>query len=160
MKTDIELRDDVLNELRWEPAVDAAEIGVAVKSGVVTLSGMVDYYREKLESEHAVLRVSEVRALVNQVEIRWPSPNLPTDMDIAEAVLNALEWDVNVPEGRIKAMVEAGWVTLRGNVDGQDQKTAANAALRDLKGIKGVINEIEVELTGDEVKEGSSTKGL
>jgi osmotically-inducible protein OsmY len=117
MKTDMELRDDVLDELRWEPAVNAAEIGVAVKDGVVTLTGSVDYYPQKLESERAALRVSGVRALANGVKIRLPGPNLPTDTDIALVVKNTLEWDVNVPDGRIQARVEDGWVTLKGEVE-------------------------------------------
>ncbi len=147
MKTDIELREDVLSELRWEPAVNAADIGVAVKDGVVTLTGTVDYYPQKLESERAALRVSGVRALANEVKIRFPGPTLLTDTDIALAVSKALEWDANVPEERIQMMVEEGWVTLKGEVEWQDQKSAADAALRDLRGVKGVINEIDVKLT-------------
>jgi osmotically-inducible protein OsmY len=158
MKTDIELRDDVLDELRRETAVNAAEIGVAVKNGVVTLTGTVDYYPQKLGTERAALRVSEVKALANQVKIRWPGSNLLTDTDIAQAVKNALEWDVNVPEERIQTMVEEGWVTLKGEVEWQDQKSAADAALRDLKGVKGVINEIDVKLTGGEVKDRMRSK--
>ncbi len=137
MKTDIELRDDVLDELRWEPAVNAAEIGVAVKDGVVTLTGSVDYYPQKLGSERAALRVSGVRALANGVKIKLPGPNLPTDTDIALAVSKALEWDVNVPDGHIQVRVEEGWVTLKGEVDWQDQKTAADAALPRPEGSKG-----------------------
>jgi osmotically-inducible protein OsmY len=152
MKTDMDLRDDVLDELRWEPAVNAAEIGVAVKNGVVTLTGTVDYYPQKLGSERAALRVSGVRALANGVKIRLPGPNILTDTDIALAVKNTLEWDVNVPDGRIQVRVEDGWVTLKGEVDWQNQKTAADAALRDMKGVKGVINEIDVKThRGEEI---------
>jgi osmotically-inducible protein OsmY len=145
MKTDIELRDDVLDELRWEPAVNEAEIGVAVKDGVVTLAGTVSCYAQKLESEHAVLRVPGVKALANGVRIKQPGSNLPTDTDIALAVSNALGWNVNVPDGRIQIMVEEGWVTLKGEVEWRSQKSAADTALRDLKGVKGVINEIDVK---------------
>lgn len=151
MKTDIELRDDVLDELRWEPDVNAAQIGVTVKNGVVTLTGTVDCYPQKLGSERAALRVSGVRALANGVKISFSGPNLPADTDIALAASDALKWDVNVPGGRIQTRVEDGWVTLKGEVEWQDQKTAAGTALRDLKGVKGVINEIDVKpLRGEE----------
>jgi osmotically-inducible protein OsmY len=153
MKTDIELRDDVLDELRWEPAVNAAEIGVSVKNGVVTLTGSVDYYPQKLESERAALRVLGVKALANEVRIRLPGSNPPTDTDLALAVSSALEWDVNVPDGRIQTRVEEGWVTLNGEVEWPNQKTAADTALRDLKGVKGVINEIDVKPLRSEEKE-------
>jgi osmotically-inducible protein OsmY len=151
MKTDMKLKYDVMDELNWEPAVNAAEIGVAVKNGVVTLTGTVDYYPQRLESEYAALRVPGVKALVNGVRIRPPGSNLLTDADVALAVSLALERDANVPDDRIQIMVEDGWVTLKGDVEWRNQKTAADTALRDLKGVKGVINEIDVNpLIGEE----------
>ena len=143
--TDLELKKSVEAELNWEPSVNAAEIGVAVKDGVVTLTGRVGSYWEKVAAENAAARVAGVRAVANELEIHLPSSNERTDEDIAQAAVNRLEWSVSVPKDRIKVKVSKGWLTLEGTVDWQYQKTAAEEAVRNLAGVKGVLNHIEVK---------------
>lgn len=143
--TDLELKKNVESELNWEPSVDAAEIGVSVKDGVVTLGGHIHSYTEKFGAERAADRVSGVKAVANELEVRLPDSNKRTDEDIARSAVNALEWSISVPSGRIKAKVSNGWITLEGNVDWQYQKTAAEDAVRNLIGVKGVSNFVEVK---------------
>ena len=142
--TDLELKKSVEAEMDYEPSVHAAEIGVAAKDGIVTLTGRVQSYWEKLAAERAASRVSGVKAVVNELEIRLPSFSERTDEDIARAALNALDWSISVPSERIKVKVSKGWITLEGNVEWQYQKTAAEKAVRLLTGVKGVSNLIEV----------------
>lgn len=144
MKTDSELQKDVLAELQWEPSVKANDIGVIVKDGVVTLTGNVDSFSEKWESEHAALRVSGVKAAANEIEVRLPGDYERTDEDIALAVTSALKWNSLVPEKRIRAVVEDGWVTLKGEVEWLYQKSSAETAVRHLIGVRGVINEVTI----------------
>jgi osmotically-inducible protein OsmY len=143
--TDLEIRKNVEAELSFEPSVNAAEIGVAVKDGIVTLTGRVDSYWEKIAAEEAAARVSGVKAVANELEVRLPFSNERTDEDIARAAVNRLEWTITVPKDRIKVKVSKGWVTLEGEVDWQFQKKAAEDAVRSLVGIKGVINHIMVK---------------
>jgi osmotically-inducible protein OsmY len=143
--TDLELKKSVESELNWEPSVNAAEIGVAVKDGVVTLTGRVESYWEKIAAERAATRVSGVKAIANELEIRLPTSSERTDEDIAQAAVRALDWYISVPSDRIKVKVSKGWVTLEGSVDWQYQKTAAEEAVRNLIGVKGVLNHIEVK---------------
>jgi osmotically-inducible protein OsmY len=143
--TDLELKANVESELKWEPSVNAAEVGVAVKDGIVTLTGHVQSYWQKIAAERAAGRVSGVRAVVNELEIRLPTSSERTDEDIARAALNALSWSVSVPADRIKVKVSKGWITLEGNVEWQYQKAAAKIVVRDLVGVKGVVNLIEVK---------------
>jgi osmotically-inducible protein OsmY len=143
--TDLELKKSVEAELNWEPSVNAAQIGVAVKDGVVTLTGRVDSYWEKVAAERAAARVEGVRAVANELEIHLPFSSERTDEDIARAAVNRLEWSVSVPRDRIKVKVSKGWLTLEGTVDWQYQKTAAEEAVRNLVGVKGVLNHIEVK---------------
>ena len=152
--SDLELKKNVEAELNWEPSINAAEIGVAVKDGVVTLTGRVESYWEKVAAERAAGRVARVRAIVNELEIRLPSSSERTDEDIARAAVNALDWFVSVPSDRIKVKVSKGWVTLEGTVDWQYQKSAAERAVRDLIGVKGVTNVVEVKprVSATEVK--------
>jgi osmotically-inducible protein OsmY len=142
--TDLELKKSVEAEMDYEPSVHAAEIGVAAKDGIVTLTGRVQSYWEKLAAERAASRVSGVKAVVNELEIRLPSFSERTDEDIARAALNALDWSISVPSERIKVKVSKGWITLEGNVEWQYQKAAAEKAVRLLTGVKGVSNLIEV----------------
>ena len=144
-KTDMELKDDVLAELKWEPSVDEAEIGVVVKDGIVTLTGTVESWPEKFAAERATQRVFGVKAVANEIEIRLPANGERTDADVAQAAVNALQWNVFVPRGSIQVSVTRGWITLKGNVDWQYQKTAANDAVRHLWGVKGVTDEIVVK---------------
>lgn len=142
--TDLELKKSVEAELNWEPSVDAAEIGVAVKDGVVTLTGGVESYWEKVTAEEAAWRVSGVKALANDLEIRLPSSSERTDEDVARAAVDRLKWTVTVPDDQIKVKVSQGWVTLEGNVGWQFQKQAAEDAVRSLLGVQGVSNLIAV----------------
>jgi osmotically-inducible protein OsmY len=143
--TDLELKKSVEAEMDYEPSVHAAEIGVAAKDGIVTLTGRVQSYWEKLAAERAASRVSGVKAVVNELEIRLPSFSERTDEDIARAALNALDWSISVPSDRIKVKVSKGWITLEGNVEWQYQKAAAEKAVRFLTGVKGVSNLTEVK---------------
>jgi osmotically-inducible protein OsmY len=143
--TDAEIRKNVEAELSFEPSINASEIGVAVKDGIVTLTGRVDSYWEKIAAEEAAARVAGVKAVANELEIRLPFSSERTDEDIARAAVNRLEWTITVPKDRIKVKVSKGWVTLEGEVEWQFQKNAAAEAVRNLVGIKGVINHIVVK---------------
>lgn len=142
---DLELKKSVESELNFEPSINAAEIGVAVKNGVVTLSGRVPSYWEKVSTERAAARVSGVKAVANELEVRLPGSSERTDEDIAQAAVDTLRWSVLVPQDRIKVKVSKGWITLEGNVDWQYQKSAAEKAVRKLYGVLGVSNLIEVK---------------
>jgi len=141
---DQEIHRAVLLELNWDAQVLASEVGVAVKDGVVTLSGWVDNFSKKWAAERAALRVRGVRAVVNQIEVRLDKANELTDVGIAEAAARALELDSLVPEESIKVSVSGGWVTLRGEVDGEYQRREAERVVRNLVGVKGVSNLITV----------------
>ena len=154
MKTDLELKKDVFDELQWEPIVDASAIGVIVKNGVVTLTGNVDRYPEKWEAEHAALRVSGVKAVANEVKVKLPSNYERTDADIARSATIAMDCNILVPSG-IQVVIENGWITLKGEVDWQYQKSAAETTVRHLTGVKGVTNEVTIKprVMPSEVKE-------
>jgi osmotically-inducible protein OsmY len=145
MKTDKQLRQDVQEELAWEPSIRDAEIGVAAKDGVVTLSGFVDTYAEKYLAERAAERISGVKAIAEELKVRLPSVFQRPDTDIAHAVVNALRTDIQVPDDKIQAKVEGGWVTLEGAVEWQYQKNAAERAVRYLAGVVGVANRIAIK---------------
>lgn len=143
--TDLELRREVETELQWEPSVNAAGVGVAARSGIVTLAGYVPSFWERYAAERAASRVAGVKAVVNELEVHLPSSSERTDEDIARAALNALDWSVTVPASQIKVKVSKGWITLEGNVNWQFQRKAAEKAVRDLLGVKGVVNLIDVK---------------
>jgi osmotically-inducible protein OsmY len=143
--TDLELKKNVESELNYEPSINPAAIGVAVKDGIVTLTGHVQSYWEKVAAERAAARVGGVKAVVNELAVRLPYSGERTDEDIAQAALNSLKWSVLIPADRIKVKVSKGWVTLEGAVDWQFQKTAAEKAVRKLYGVLGVTNLIEVK---------------
>ena len=146
MMNDSDIRRNVEAELRWEPSVhDPNAIGVGVKSGVTTLTGHAQSYAEKWAAERAAERVNGVTALVSELDVRLPSDFERTDQDIAQAVLNALNWNLSVPSGRVKVEVSKGWVTLDGDVDWKYQRDAAESAVRYLAGVKGVSNMINVK---------------
>lgn len=145
MKTDTVLKDEVLDELEWEPSIKATRIGVAVKNGVVTLSGEVESYHEKVEAQRATLRVEGVKGLASELEIHLPGTSHRSDADIARVALDALQWNSLVPADRIKVMVHKGWVTLEGDVEWGYQKTAAEEAVRRLTGVVGVSNQVAVK---------------
>ena len=144
MKTDIDLRDDILDELEWEPSLTATEIGVIVDEGIVTLTGCVYSFPEKWAAQKAALRVSGVKAIANDIEVRLPIENNRSDEDIARAAADALKWDVALPKD-LQVVVENGWVTLSGKAEWQFQKIGANSAVARLMGVKGVINNIKIE---------------
>jgi osmotically-inducible protein OsmY len=143
--TDRELQQDVLRELEWEPSINAAQVGVSVKNGVVTLTGHVESYAEKYAAETAAKRVLGVRAVANEIDVKLADMNMRTDEDIAMDAVNALKKHTLVPDDKIKATVSNGWITLEGEVGWQFEKEAAENAVRYLTGVKGVINEIRVK---------------
>jgi osmotically-inducible protein OsmY len=145
MKTDREIQIDVLDELRWEPSVNATDIGVTVKDGVVTLEGTVDSYAEKWAAEKAVKRLPNVKGLAVELEVKLPGSSERTDADIAKAAENALQWDILVPRNRITVTVERGFLTLEGEVDREFQRSAAERAVHHLTGVKGVSNQITIK---------------
>ncbi len=145
MKTDKELKQDVEDELDWEPRVNAAHIGVAVTNGVVTISGHVPSYAEKYAAERTAKRVYGVNAVADELEVKLPGSAVRSDEDIAAACIHALKDDYLVPEGKTKVVVSGGWVTIDGQVDWQYQKDAAFRAVRYLTGVVGVINNITVK---------------
>src|SRR6266478_101859 len=144
-RTDEEIQADVLEELKWDTRVRPNEIGVAVKEGIVTLTGWVDSYLKKMAAEDAAHRVQGVKAVANDIEVRLPGSAERTDADLAAAVLNALRWDAAIPTGTLDVTVSRGWVTLKGEVEYGFQKSSAERAVRRLSGIKGVINLITVK---------------
>jgi len=143
--TDTELQRDVLNELKWEPSVDAAHIGVSAKDGIVTLSGHVPSYAEKYAAERAAKRVYGVRAVANELDVKIPGSTQRTDADIAAAAVNALKSHLSVPADKIKVTVSKGWLKLEGEVEWQYQRIAAENAVRYLSGVTGVTNLITVK---------------
>jgi len=145
MKSDREIQIDVLDELRWEPSVNATDIGVMVKDGIVTLEGTADSYAEKWAAEKAVKRLPNVKGLAVELEVKLPGSSERTDADIARAAENVLQWDVLVPRNQIKVTVEKGFLTLEGEVDRQFQRSAAERAVHHLTGVKGVSNQITIK---------------
>jgi osmotically-inducible protein OsmY len=146
MNNDSKLQRDVIDELSWEPSIDAAEIGVAVADGVVTLTGQVRSLAEKWTAEHVAKRVAGVLAVANDIVVRLPDESHRTDADIARVALYALEWDVWVPHHRVMVTVSDGMVKLEGEVDTQHQKQAAERVIRQLTGVKGVTNLLHVKV--------------
>ena len=142
MKSDTQLQHDVLDELEWEPSIDASKIGVTAKDGVVTLTGTVHFYPDKMEAERVAKSIAGVKAVANDIEIRLPGASERNDTDIATAALNALKWHTSMPEDKVKVTVRNGWITLEGQVDWQYQRDAASDAVRVLVGVKGVANSI------------------
>lgn len=145
MRTDAQIQKDVMDEIKWEPFLHASEIGVAVKNGVVTLSGQVDSYSKKLSAEKAAKKVLGVKAIAEDIQIGVSPAYKKTDTEIAEAVLNALKWHTAVQEEKIKIKVEDGNVRLDGEVEWEYQRTNAKTAIENLSGVRSVINFITVK---------------
>lgn len=141
---DSEIQQEVLRELKWDTRVDENEIGVAVERGVVTLTGAVNSYAKKLAAQDAAHRVLGVLDVANDMQVRVPGSMSRSDTEIAQALRSALEWDVWVPEHRIKSTVSNGWVTLEGDVALLRERNDAERAIRRLAGVRGVTNKIEV----------------
>ena len=145
MKSDSKIQKDVMDELKWEPFLNASEIGVAVKNGIVNLSGQVDTYSKKLSAEKAAKRVSGVKAIAEDIQISVSPAYSKTDAEIAEAVLNALEWHTAIQEEKLKIKVENGNVTLEGEVEWEFQRSNAKTAIENLTGVCSVFNFINVK---------------
>jgi osmotically-inducible protein OsmY len=139
-QADEDIQREVLLELKWDAKLAPNEIGVAVKDGVVTLSGYVDSFTKKWAAERAALRVRGVRAVANDIEVRLPSTAERTDSEIAADAIRAIALDSLIPDGAVKVTVSHGWVTLRGEVDWQYQRREAERVVRNIRGIKGVSN--------------------
>ncbi len=145
MFQDKSVREDVIRELDWEPVVRSTDIGVGVKDGIVTLSGVVESHAAKRAVERAAGRVRGVRAVSSQLEVRPVGPAERTDGDIAWAAANALAWNALVPQERVSVSVSRGWIVLEGAVERRFQKMAAEDAVADLAGVVGVTNLIGVQ---------------
>jgi osmotically-inducible protein OsmY len=145
MKSDSEIERDVRDELKWDPDLDAEDIAVSVKNGVVTLAGFTKSYSDRLEAEAATKRVAGVHAVANDIEVRLPAIDQRPDPDIARDAVGALKAELPISHDRIKVIVKDGWVTLEGAVEWQYQKTTAENAVRKVKGVKGVTNVITVK---------------
>ena len=144
IRTDEQIQTDVLEELQWDTRMQPNEIVVAVKDGIVTLTGWVDSYQKKIAAEEAAHRVRGVKAVVNDIEVRLPGSAERTDADLVAAVLNALKWDAAIPAGEVDVTVSQGWVTLKGEVEHVFQVRDAERVVRRHAGVKGVTNLIGV----------------
>lgn len=138
MKTDLQVQQDVIAELKWDPSIDAADIRIDVKAGIVTLAGRVGNYSEKLAVERAAQRVSGVKGLAIEVNVSLPGSSQRSDAAIAHAARNVMEWMTYPPKDSVKIMVDAGWITLSGEVDWEYQRRAAKNGVRHLAGVTGV----------------------
>ena len=140
MRLDSDIKHDVENELKWDPDIDASDVGVAVKDGVITLSGFVRSYYQKYQAEKATKRVKGVLGVANDIEVRLPSGNEKTDPEIARAAVEAIKEELPYSHENIKVVVKNGWITLEGNAEWEYQRNRAEAAVRKLKGVKGISN--------------------
>jgi osmotically-inducible protein OsmY len=152
MKTDAELQQHVMDELKWEPTIRAAEIGVAVKDGMVTLSGSVDSYGKKWAADRAAKRVVGVKAVTDEIKVTLAGSYRRADKDIAQLATQVLDWNLWIPSNRVKVMVQDGRITLSGDVDWYYQKERAEDAVRHLVGVLGVINSITIKPPAPAVK--------
>lgn len=144
MKSDSQLQRDVLDELAWEPSIDHADIGVAVTDGVVTLSGFVKSYPQKVAAEKATRRVAGVKAIAEEIKVRFASDPKTADHEIAKRILDMFSWNVSIPDDKIAVKVEHGWVTLSGTVDWHYQSDEARKVAGKVNGVIGVSNLIDL----------------
>jgi osmotically-inducible protein OsmY len=149
MKTNEQLQRDVIEALKWEPvlgmSLSATDIGVAVRGGVVTLTGSVNSYPKKLAAERAAKKVAGVKGVAEEIEVSLDGTNKRNDTEIAQAAVNALRWCSTVPDDKVKVSVENGWLKLEGEVEWDYQKTEARREVEDLTGVKGVTNLISLK---------------
>jgi len=143
-KTDSQTQQDVLRELKWDPRVDETEVGVQVRNGVVTLAGAVTNYGKRIAAAEAAHRVAGVLDVANDLTVRVPGLGRKMDSELADAVRHALQWDVFVPDERIRSTVSNGWVTLEGDVESLTQRQDAERAIHRLSGIAGVTNHVRI----------------
>jgi osmotically-inducible protein OsmY len=145
MKTDSQLKTDVVNELQWDPSINATHVGVAVSEGVVTLTGHLETFAEKFAIERAMRRVEGVKAVAVELDVKLSPNHKRSDTEIAQAAEMALRWDAMVPDSHLFIKVEKGWVTLGGEVDWEFQRHSAYEAVRSLTGVVGVSNTITLK---------------
>jgi osmotically-inducible protein OsmY len=150
MKNNAELQKDVQDAIKWEPLLNAAEIGVTAKDGVITLTGVVDSYTKKSEAEDAAKNVAGVKAVVEKLEVKFGDWGKTTDADIATEVVNALKWNWRVPNDKVKVKVENGWITLEGQLQWNFEREAAVDAVKNLLGVTGVSNNITIKSEANE----------
>ena len=161
MKNNEELQKDVQDAIKWEPLLNAAEIGVTAKNGVITLTGNVDSYLKKREAEDAAKNVAGVRAVVEKIEIVFVSTHKKNDNEIASEVVSAFKWNWQIPNEKVKVKVEGGWLTLEGELQWNYQKEAVIKSVNNILGIKGVNNEITIKSeTHDEIEKKDIERAL
>jgi len=144
MKSNEKLQSDVQDALKWEPLISAAEIGVTVKDGIVTLTGTVNSYLKKLEAEDAAKNVAGVKAVVEKIEVDFNGLGSKKDSEIATDIISAFRWNMEIPNDIVKVKVEDGWVTLEGDLNWNFQKTSAATSVRFIPGVKGITNHITI----------------
>ena len=150
MKSNAELQKDVQDAIKWQPLLNAAEIGVTVKEGVVTLTGVVDSYTKKAEAEDAAKSVAGVKAVVEKIELKFSSDFAQKgDSDIAREIINAFKWSWRIPDDKIKVTVENGWVLLEGEIHWNYEREAARDVVKNLIGVQGVTNNIKIKSETD-----------
>ncbi len=149
MITDLSVKANVLDELEWQPDIDETNIGIAVKDGIVTLTGIVDSYIKKREAENAAKSVLGVRAVANNIEVQYSNNFKKTDTEIAASAVNALKWNILVPADKITVKVDDGWIYLTGEVKWAFERNAAQKAVEKLPSIKHVVNNITIKNTVD-----------
>ncbi|RED43658.1 osmotically-inducible protein OsmY [Winogradskyella eximia] len=145
MRTDLSIKEDVLEELQWQPNIDETQIGVVVKDGIVTLSGTVNSYVKKREAENAAKSVLGVKAVAEDIQVQYSSGFDKSDTEIASSAVNALKWNISVPQNKIDIKVDDGWIYLSGEVMWAFEKNAAKKAVEDLPGVKYVVNNITLK---------------
>ncbi|MGO3719865.1 MAG: BON domain-containing protein [Mesonia hippocampi] len=147
MRTDGQIKQDILDELVFQPHIDETEIGVVVEDGVVMLTGVVDDFQKKVATERAAHKVKGVKAVAEDIEVKYGTNYQKTDLEIGKAIVSAFEWDTSVPDNKIAIDVRDGWITLSGEVEYAYEKEAAKRVSQNILGVKGINNTIEVERT-------------
>ncbi len=145
MRTDEDIRDDILAEIDWEPQIESTEVGVTVKNGAVTLAGTVGSFSEKLAAERAAKRVKGVYAIAEEMKVKYPSDRTVSDEEIAKRIANIIEWNTSIPRDTVKAEVRDGYVTLTGDVDWNYQREVARNQISSVLGVTAVSNLINVK---------------
>ena len=161
MKTNEELQKDVQDAIKWQPLLKAAEIGVTAKNGVVTLTGNVNSFTKKIEAEKAAKSVLGVRAVVEEIHVKFSTSLDKNDEDLAGEILSSMKWDWSVPNDKVQVKVENGWVTIDGSVEWNYQKEAARSCAANLIGVKGVTNNGSVKAnSNDAIEQADIEKAL
>nr|WIE91352.1 BON domain-containing protein [Mesorhizobium sp. WSM4875] len=142
MRFDRDIKQDLESELKWDPDVNATDVGITVKNGVVSLTGYVPFYMQKFEAENAAKRVKGVLGIANDIEVRLPSSHQKTDPELARAAIEAISVELPSSHERFKVIAKDGWLTLEGDAEWQYQRNQAEVAMRKLHGVKGVINRV------------------